>query len=35
MALYLTYRPQDFASIVGQGFIKETLQKAVAEDKTV
>ncbi len=35
MALYLTYRPKDFASLVGQGFIKETLQKAVEQDKTV
>ena len=35
MALYLKYRPQDFNSLVWQGFIKETLKKAVAEDKTV
>lgn len=35
MALYLKYRPQDFNSLVGQEFIKETLKKAVAEDKTV
>ncbi len=35
MALYLTYRPKDFASLVGQGFIKDTLQKAVEQDKTV
>lgn len=35
MALYLKYRPQDFNSLVGQGFIKETLKKAVADDKTV
>jgi len=35
MTLYLKYRPQDFSSLVGQGFIKETLKKAVAEDKTV
>lgn len=35
MALYLTYRPKDFSSLVWQGFIKETLQKAVEQDKTV
>jgi len=35
MALYLKYRPQDFDSLVGQKFVKETLKKAVAEDKTV
>lgn len=35
MALYLKYRPQDFNSLVGQGFIKETLKKAVDQDKTV
>ena len=35
MALYLKYRPQDFKSLVGQEFVKNTLQKAVANDKTV
>lgn len=35
MSLYLKYRPSDFTSLVGQNFIKETLQKAVAENKTV
>jgi len=35
MALYLKYRPQDFKSLVGQEFVKNTLQKAVAENKTV
>ena len=35
MALYLKYRPQDFKSLVGQEFVKNTLQKAVADDKTV
>ena len=35
MALYLKYRPHDFSSLVGQKFIKETLQKAVADNKTV
>lgn len=35
MSLYLKYRPQDFKDLVGQGFIKETLQKAISEDKTV
>ena len=35
MALYLKYRPQDFKSLVGQEFVKNTLQKAVADEKTV
>ena len=35
MALYLKYRPKDFESLVGQDFVKETLQKAVETDKTV
>ena len=35
MTLYLKYRPQDFSSLVWQGFIKETLKKAVSEDKTI
>jgi len=35
MALYLKYRPKDFDSLVGQEFVKNTLQKAVAENKTV
>jgi len=35
MALYLKYRPQDFKSLVGQEFVKNTLQKAVANEKTV
>jgi DNA polymerase III gamma/tau subunit len=35
MALYLKYRPQDFKSLVGQEFVKNTLQKAVADNKTV
>ena len=35
MALYLKYRPQDFASLVGQEFIKTTLKAAVNSDKTV
>ncbi|MDQ7009925.1 MAG: DNA polymerase III subunit gamma/tau [Candidatus Gracilibacteria bacterium] len=35
MALYLKYRPQDFESLVGQEFVKNTLQKAVADNKTV
>ncbi len=35
MTLYLKYRPQDFNSLVWQSFIKETLKKAVAGDKTV
>jgi len=35
MALYLKYRPQDFSSLVGQEFIKETLKAAINQDKTV
>lgn len=35
MTLYLKYRPQDFSSLVGQTFIKESLQAAVSWDKTV
>ncbi len=35
MALYLTYRPLDFSSLVGQEFIKSTLKAAVAQGKTV
>lgn len=35
MALYLKYRPKDFHSLVWQNFIKQTLQKAVEEEKTV
>jgi len=35
MTLYLTYRPKDFASLVGQDFIKTTLQTAVATGKLV
>jgi DNA polymerase-3 subunit gamma/tau len=35
MALYLKYRPQDFKSLIGQEFVKSTIQRAVAENKTV
>ena len=35
MALYLKYRPKDFNSLVGQDFIKNTLQKATTKEKTV
>jgi len=35
MALYLKYRPKDFKSLVWQEFVKNTLQKAVADEKTV
>lgn len=35
MSLYLKYRPQDFSSMMGQKFVKETLKKAISEDKTV
>ncbi len=35
MSLYLKYRPKDFENLMGQSFVKETLQKAIAWDKTV
>ncbi len=35
MSLYLKYRPSDFSSLVGQEFTKQTLQKAIDQDKTV
>ncbi len=35
MSLYLKYRPHDFENLVWQNFIKQTLQKAILEDKTV
>lgn len=35
MSLYLKYRPKDFSSLEGQEFIKQTLKKAVSENKTV
>ena len=35
MALYLKYRPKDFENLVGQDFVKKTLQKAVETGKTV
>ncbi|MBF0913776.1 DNA polymerase III subunit gamma/tau, partial [Candidatus Gracilibacteria bacterium] len=35
MSLYTKYRPKDFNNLVGQDFIKETLKKAIAEEKTV
>lgn len=35
MTLYLKYRPNDFDSLVGQEFIKNTLKKEVEQDKTV
>ncbi|MDD3794008.1 MAG: DNA polymerase III subunit gamma/tau [Candidatus Gracilibacteria bacterium] len=35
MSLYLKYRPSDFDNLVGQDFIKDTLRKAVANEKTV
>ena len=35
MSLYTKYRPQDFDNLVGQNFIKETLKKAICEEKTV
>lgn len=35
MSLYLKYRPADFKNLVWQVFVKETLQKAVKNNKTV
>ncbi|MCD5385104.1 DNA polymerase III subunit gamma/tau [Candidatus Gracilibacteria bacterium] len=35
MSLYLKYRPKDFTNLVGQSFIKDTLQKAIQNNKTV
>ncbi|MDD5769885.1 MAG: DNA polymerase III subunit gamma/tau [Candidatus Gracilibacteria bacterium] len=35
MTLYLKYRPNDFESIVGQDFIKNTLREAIKKDKLV
>ena len=35
MTLYLKYRPIDFTSLVGQEFIKTTLQAAIVQNKTV
>lgn len=35
MTLYLKYRPDDFSSLVGQDFIRDTLKAAVSQEKTV
>ena len=35
MSLYLKYRPSDFKNLVWQSFIKDTLQKAIENNKTV
>ena len=35
MSLYLKYRPADFNSLVWQEFTKQTLQKAISDNKTV
>lgn len=35
MSLYTKYRPKDFDNLVWQEFIKETLKKAITEEKTV
>jgi len=35
MSLYLKYRPQDFDNLEWQEFIKNTLRKAIADNKTV
>ena len=35
MALYQTYRPKDFRSVFGQAFIREVLQNALLQKRTV
>ena len=35
MSLYLKYRPIDFNNLVGQDFIKNTLKKAIENNKTI
>lgn len=35
MSLYLKYRPSDFNNLVWQSFVKDTLQKAIENNKTV
>jgi len=35
VSLYLKYRPSDFDNLMWQKFVKETLQKAIAQNKTV
>jgi len=35
MSLYLKYRPIDFDNLVGQKFVKETLKKAIIDNKTI
>ncbi len=35
MSLYLKYRPNDFDNLMWQSFVKETLQKAISQNKTV
>ncbi len=35
MSLYLKYRPADFTNLVWQSFVKNTLQKAIENNKTV
>ena len=35
MSLYLKYRPINFENLVGQGFIKDTLKKAIKNNKTI
>jgi len=35
MSLYLKYRPSDFTNLVWQSFVKNTLQKAIENNKTV
>lgn len=35
MALYQTYRPKDFYSLFGQTFVREVLQNALSQNRTV
>ncbi|OIP51804.1 DNA polymerase III, subunit gamma and tau [Candidatus Gracilibacteria bacterium CG2_30_37_12] len=35
MALYQKYRPKDFHSLFGQGFVREVLQNALVQNRTV
>lgn len=35
MSLYLKYRPSDFDNLMWQSFVKDTLKKAIANQKTV
>ena len=35
MALYQKYRPKDFHSLFGQSFVREVLQNALVQNRTV